>query len=381
MELYLTQNISEFMVSFSSEVVHQLILKLFHQELTPGELNQFIATCQALSKVSLIHEIQNGRLNLNHSLIEPTQLDDFALDCIADLFARDDQGDLFLLRRFFEPQMDCLTRDPSSSLPALRQLIRSRVHQSLIALFCKVDIGGGKIWRNLSLVSKRDPEIKEFRFLNTLYYYFTESGKLEDPPSSLNPFGQPVPDEILVSQLQDALHEHYGLPQVVRAVLIDNRKNPHYQHFISRGQLYNLLKQLTNISQVELEDIENRLISQTDGTDGAGLTQYNIPIATLTAHLAEITRTKYHEKGKIDASQSHHYQQLMELYFTDLVSDGFVEKLPHYVKLTGSQILMSGQWPLHRGRLEYLIKLGKSWLQNYVEGQGFLKNSKMKLNR
>ena len=369
------------MVSFRPEVVHQLILKVLQQKLTPGELNQFIAICQALSKVSLIHDIQNGRLNLNHSLIGPKQLDDFALDCIADLFARDDQGDLFLLRRFFEPQLDCLTRDPSSSLPTLRQLIRSRVHQSLIALFCKVDIGGGKIWRNLSLVTKRDPEIKEFQFIHTLYYYFAETGKLEHPPSSLNPCGEPVPDEILVSQLQDALHEHYGLPQVIRAVLMANRENPHYQHFISRGQLYHLLKQLTNISQLEMEDIENQLVSQADEIDGSELTRFNIPIATLTAHLAEITHSKYHEKGKIDAIQSLHYQQLMELYFSDLVSDGFVEKLPHYVELTGSQILMNGQWRLHRGRLEYLIKLGKSWLQNYVEGQGFLKNSKMKLNR
>ena len=367
------------MVSFHPEVVHQLILKILHQDLTHAELNQFIAICQSLSKVSLIHEIQNGRLDLDQSLIGPNQLDGFAMDCIADLFARDDKGDLFLLRRFFEPQLNCLTKDPLTSLPALRQLIRSRVHQSLIALFCKVDIGGGKIWRNLSLVPKRDPEIKEFNFINTLYYYFAETGSPENPPDSLNPCAEPVPDEILRSWLQDAINGHHGLPMVVRSVLVDIRKNSDYQHFISRGQLYNLLKQLTNISQLDMEDIENQLVSETDTIDSSELTRYDIPLASLTAHLADITQSKYHEKGKIDASQSQHYQQLMELYFSDLVSDGFVEKLPHYVELTGSQILMNGQWQLHRGRLEYLIKLGKSWLQDWVTEQGFLKESKMKL--
>ncbi len=368
------------MFSFSPDTVHQLILKILQQEHSHAELNQFIGICQALSKVCLIHEIQNGRLDLDQSLIGPGQLDSFALDCIADLFARDDSGDLFLLRRFFEPQLDCLTREPLSSLPALRQLICSRVHQSLIALFCKVDIGGGKIWRNLSLVSKRDPEIKEFNFINAQYYYFAEAGRSENPPSSLNPCAEPIPDEILKSHLQEALHKHYGLPQVVRTVLMDIRNNPEYQHFISKGQLYSLLKQLTNISKLELEDIENQLVSHTEQIDSCELSRYNIPIATLTAHLSEITSRKYLEKGKIDSSQSQHYLQLLELYFSDLVSDGFVEKLPHYVVLTRSQVLMNGQWQLHRGRLEYLIKLGKSWLQNYVESQGFLKTSRMNLS-
>ena len=368
------------MVPFRPEVVHQLILKILHQELTHGELNQFIAICQALSKVCLIHEIQNGRLDLDQSLIGPTQLDSFALDCIADLFARDDSGDLFLLRRFFEPQLECLTKDSSSSLPALRQLICSRVHQSLIALFCKVDIGGGKIWRNLSLVPKRDPEIKEFNFINTHYYYFAESGQPENPPNSLNPCAEPIPDEILMSQLQQALNEHYGLPQVVRTVLVDIRKSPEYQHFISRGQLYSLLKRLTNISRLEVDDLENQLVSHPEQIDASELTRFDIPIATLTAHLSEITSQKYLEKGKIDSSQSQLYLQLLELYFSDLVSDGFVEKLPHYVELTASQVLMNGEWQLHRGRLEYLIKLGKFWLQDYVVSQGFLKTSRMNLS-
>ncbi len=75
------------------------------KEISISELNQFIAYCQALSKTSLIHEIRHGRLNLDQSLSNQNQLDDFALDCIADLFARDRDNDLFLLRRVFEHQI------------------------------------------------------------------------------------------------------------------------------------------------------------------------------------------------------------------------------------------------------------------------------------
>ncbi len=205
------------------------------------------------------------------------------------------------------------------------------------------------------------------------------AGKAENPPDSLNPCAEVIPDEILRSWLQDAINGHHGLPKVVRTVLVAIRTNPDYQHFISRGQLYNLLKQLTNISQLDVEDLENQLVSNTDTSSDSELTRYNIPLTCLTDHLAETTLNKYLEKGKINASQSRHYQKLLNLYFSDLVSDGFVEKLPHYVELTGSQILMNGQWHIHRGRLEYLIKLGKSWLQSWISEQGFLKESQMKL--
>ncbi len=367
------------MIGIDTTRVLTLIKKIASGDFKTTDLNLFILHCQAYSKACLINEIQHGRLDLNHSMISRDQIDDFALDCIADLFARDDQAQLFLIKRFFEPQLQELTKAPERVIPVLRKLIASRVHQSLIALFSRVDQGGWKIWRNLSLVPKRQPLIQEFTFLERTYLYYNPEDERVDAPSDLNPQAPPIPDELLREYLQTCLKEAYGLPQALTTILKELREQQTYQQFLSRGHIYHLLKEILNINYSDVDEIDalmlpNEALSYSEGDQGS-----LIPEGDVHFYLDQELQLRYIDKGKIDHELGKIYQDVLNLYFSDLLKDGFVERLPKYLLLVGQPELENHTWAIHRGRLEYMIKLGKSYIREMLESGQISNNSKMQL--
>jgi len=368
------------MIGISPSKTFNLVRKIVSSDFTKPDLNLFISYCQSFSKACLINEMNHGRLNLNQSLIGQEQIDDFALDCIADLFARDEQGDLFLLKRYFEPQLDILREHPERVIPVLRKLIASRVHQSLISLFSRVDQGGWKIWRNLSLVAKRHEQLYEFSFLEKNYLYYDEIHELNNAPNGLNPQAKSIPDELLREKLQAGLKKVYGLPQAVAAVLLELRQQKAYQQFLSRGHIYYVLKELLNISYLDVEEIDS-LVSLDRGKEvmelDLGPTFQKEDFFT---YLHDQIETRYVAKGKINHDTCTAYHEILQMYFSDLLSDGYVDRLPQYLVSTGKTMLEGDAWLMHRGRLEYMIKLGKSHIRDRLEANDFSSENKMQVH-
>ena len=348
-------------------------------ELHGSELKVFIIICRAFSKACILREIQQGRLDLDHSLVGNGQLDDFALDSIADLFARDELGDLIHFKRFFAPQLNNLTNSPERVIPILRKLIASRVHQSLVALFSRVDQGGWKIWRNLSLVATRHSAVHEFSYLGQVFlYYATESGQLRIP-DDLNPQASAPPDQVLSEQLRAHMQSSYGLPQGIAAILQDLRTQFVYQHFLARGQLFQILKERLNINYIDVEEIDalSTPVSRSASLDTD--IRAHIPLDRFIEYIQKTLQERYVDKGKIDVQLKHSYITILQLYFTDLLADGFVERLPEYLALSGASSLSDKDWLLHRGRLEYMIKLGRDHIRELLEQANFSRNSEMQV--
>jgi len=327
----------------------------------------------------VIHEIQQGRLNLAQSLSSQDQIDDFSLDCIADLFARDAHNDFYLLKRVFDPQLAAIILDPPTVFIVLRKLISSRVHQSLIALFSSVDRGGWKIWRNLSLVSKRADCIREFGYMSVTYLYSIQAGSASQIPEDLNPNGLVLEDELLSEWIMLALKENYGLPKVVQAVFKTLSEHDEYQQFIDRGRIFHSLVQHQNISYTDIGDMELASADMWEG-DPAGM-EINTDqmVNAVQGYIQDQLQAKYLEKGKIDAGICQQYTKVLDIYFSDLLCDGYVDKLNSYVDIAQAGDLSNGEWLLHRGRLEYMIKLGKDWLRSRIEAEEILTQPRMML--
>lgn len=366
-------------MEFRAEKLRDLLKKITTNRISIRDLNLFIAYCQALSKTTLIHQIQNGRLNLDQSLTSQFQLDDFALDCIADLFARNDRGEYFLIKRAFALRMDEIEESAQAAPVILRKLIASRVHQSLISLFSSVDQGGWKILRNLTLVPKRHPHIHEFSYLSNTFFFYSEIKQEQDVPGCLNPNGLEVSDEVLSDWLQTNLKEHYGMPQTIAGVFQNLSENSEYRQFLERGRLYHTLKTHLNLTYSDMGEMESLGGGVAIGLTNEVSVSPNELIHNVHQHLTTEIISTYVTKGKINSDLGRKYSKILELYFSDLISDGFVEKLQQYLSLTENQDLMNGEWLLHRGRLEYMIKLGKSWLQEQLKADEIPTKSDMRL--
>jgi len=113
----------------------------------PRAVEELIACCRKIAVVFLRKKEQHGRLNLR---ILGLNLEDAAIDCISELFSRDESGSLIQIKTYF----DGLAADQLSEqdlLIHLRRIVFSRVNQSIFKRYKEADPSLGKILRNLKL--------------------------------------------------------------------------------------------------------------------------------------------------------------------------------------------------------------------------------------
>lgn len=132
------------------DVVRQIrprLLRVLGTSFSRSELNEFAALCHAIALVALRSKLSSAMLLSRFHLSSHT---DIAYDCIADLFRRDDGGQLLQLKAYF----DSIDIDGSSDeelTSHLRRLVFSKVNQGIFRIYNEIDPGLGKIIRNIKL--------------------------------------------------------------------------------------------------------------------------------------------------------------------------------------------------------------------------------------
>ncbi|MEA3287633.1 MAG: hypothetical protein U9Q77_09710 [Candidatus Marinimicrobia bacterium] len=336
-------------------------------DLSQSELNLYIRYCASLSTAYLFSRRKAGKLGSEYDRADEAKMQQLALDSIAELFARDDKGIFYKLIQYFEPLQDQIKADEDEALFMTRRLVVAHTKQSLARAFQQNDPSGARIYRNLSLVHKRDPEIKLAKHWDEDYFYLqNESGKTVFP-DDFNPSKPEIVWDNALFMLENSRKDHDTLPGIVRDFLSELKQEDDHRHFISRSDLYKLLKYLMGLKTLSfeteyagstLENSENYEISQTDQE------VYTDRIKTFFRY--EINQ-RFVEKSKIDQNEANIYTEILDQYFEDLLMDGYAGKLPEYKVNSGFSEMKSAIWKIHRGRLEYLIKLGKKELQHQYE--------------
>jgi hypothetical protein len=114
---------------------------------SPNSINELIFLCRKIALVHLRRKAVTGRL---HPDICTMPLDDLAIDCIADLFQQDDDGNIVQVRSYFEG-LPIENISDEDLLTHLRRLICGRVNQSIFRIYNEMDPSLGKILRNMKL--------------------------------------------------------------------------------------------------------------------------------------------------------------------------------------------------------------------------------------
>lgn len=112
-----------------------------------NSVNKLIFICRKIALVHLRRKAVSGRL---HPDICAIPLPDLAIDCIADLFQQDDDGNVVQIRSYFD---GLAVEDMSDEnlLTHMRRLICARVNQSIFRIYNEMDPSLGKILRNMKL--------------------------------------------------------------------------------------------------------------------------------------------------------------------------------------------------------------------------------------
>ncbi len=116
---------------------------------TPDEsdVRELIFICKKIALVFLRKKTSAGQLCRDFS---PLRLEDLALDCIADLFSRDEHGSLIQIRLYFEG-LPIENSSEEELLSHLRRLVFARTNQSIFRIYHEADPSLSKILRNLKI--------------------------------------------------------------------------------------------------------------------------------------------------------------------------------------------------------------------------------------
>ena len=346
------------------EKLSPLIKKIVSNNLTQREILYLVHICKSLTKSYLKTQRFYNKLYMqtNH----PDEISDIAIDVIAPLFSRDNDGCFYELKRYFYPLLQDIESNDNLALIHLRRIVVSKAKQELINVFKQHDPAGWRIYRNLQLVPKHNNQIGIFRDFGRIYYYYKTAPVISSPPMELRPELEEISFEDLKQRVIEFQKLTNKTPEVVELVLKSLQENDEYCLFVSREKLFIALKAVWGLQMVQLKENQfetNRYVYPYRPLPD----NHNGMMKKISLHIQNVIDKTYVRKQKMTSKNAVQYMNVLNAYFNDLLSSGSPQKIPQYMNHRSENDMFQDNWNLHKNRLEYMIKLGKKHLRGLLE--------------
>jgi hypothetical protein len=267
---------------------------------------------------------------------------DFAYDCIADLFATGETGDLLHFQAYFAAYpIETLNRQEIIS--HLRRLVFSHANQGIFRLYNEADPSLGKIIRNIKLAIQQFQRFKIIERFGELCLVPAEGDSLSHLPS--------LEIEDLERGLSIYLHGGENIPFML-------------------GKLALFLQEQTDVSRVVPLSLAAKVFRSIYMSASQNITEVNHAETCLPgddlkeAIVLAINRVRtkttvgYARKKKIDAELIEIYLKVIEKRLNLTFSgDGKEKGLYELLKEEISDLNETKYKAIHRSRLEYLSRL------------------------
>lgn len=140
------------------------------------ELTEFVNLVQKISLSYLKYQEVIGkhiRWEKNNNMGE---LEDLALDCVAGLFMRNEDGEFIQFKKYFDQNCRKVeSLDEVEIMVLLRRLVIKKTKQELSRIFKERDPEGAKIVRNIKVAIKTASDFHSFREMGREYIYMSKS--------------------------------------------------------------------------------------------------------------------------------------------------------------------------------------------------------------
>ncbi|MBN2280939.1 MAG: hypothetical protein JXQ65_10185 [Candidatus Marinimicrobia bacterium] len=225
----------------------------------------------------------------------------------------------------------------------------SKTKQEIFEHFKKEDPAGWKILRNISEAPKRNKNISVNSDYGSIYFYI-KGGTF---PEDYAPEKPSIESEQLDLWISKVVKKTSTTPAIIEKILKSLQSQDHYKKFLSREMIFKSMCVVLAYSTIALHEdygfYENYLTV--------------INKETLMKAIADIIEEKYLISGKISSEEQTLYKKILNQYFSDLVEDGFTEKLTWYLKEFSNGIKIKQK---QINQIEYIIKIGKKYLRQCV---------------
>ncbi len=303
------------------------------------DVNELVRVCHALAIPHIRKKLfrdtvlrENIRLNIN----------DFAYDCIADLFAFGKTGEFPHFRAYFAAYpIEALT--PEETISHLRRLVFSHANQGIFRLYNEADPILGKIIRNIKLA------VQQFNSLK-LVERFGEPCLVPTDGDPLMQLRSLERDE-LERGLSGYLHGNENVPYMLGKLALFLQEQTEGSRIVAlslAGSVFRSIYTMAPQSDAEVNRVEIEVMNN-DLRESIGKAVEKIK-AKMLVH--------YSRKKRIDAGLVEIYFRVIEARFNLTFSgDGKEKGLYELLKEQIADLTDAEYRKIHRSRLEYLSRL------------------------
>lgn len=312
-------------------------------KISNSELNLLIKIAHQFAAQRLRQLFLSHKVNLS---IYPYNINSIALDCIAEIFRRDEDGNFSDIVNYFSGNLNLNNLTDDEVVIYFRRLIFSSLQDGIFRLYNEYDPILSKIIRNIKIALKKDESIKKFqKFGETFLFSCNEKDRNDHLPE--------IPLEHLESEILVSLSGKEKLKDYL-ILLLKSLNESSYRKFISLIDAAVIIKSVIIRLRIPLDELSKF----NDGTfkyDICSIVENNL--IKIKQQLAEI----YLAKNKISVVDFEKYFLAVKEILTNTYvnNDGFSQTYFEYFKNLFPEICYEEYRQKHRFQFEYMIKLSK----------------------
>jgi|GEM_PF-2244085 len=315
----------------------QALFRLCNGEYSIDDIHQVVEVFFTRTRRFLLHrETQHWHFR-DEWEERDSEIDDLAMDFIAPLFARDENGVFIELQRYFQTRGNL---SDSELMEQIDRLLNSVIRQQSIHLFRQRDRFGRIFHRSLRYVLSKHPEWERTILYGDMIVRNFHNGNT------------PAPKHLLEELFRETTQSNFSLTTQIEFTIEQLIREFHYVVVVS--DILSLARQL---HQTNLEQASNKFEQPGDPF----LAEYiQLEITSTIQQIDHTILEKYEKSGKLEIREREGFREALKHMLLDFSDGGLEENYYTYLSEHLSSLdNMDIYRKKYRAQFEYLVKKSK----------------------
>lgn len=338
-----------------------------------AQLVEFINLTQKISLGYLKYQEIIGKRISGERVDTDVELEDLAVDCIAELFSGDGQGNFPQLKKYYEPKFEELGELTDAEILILtRRLVVRKTKQELSRIFRERDPEGAKIVRNIKVAIRTSEKLEMFADLGKEFVFYKNGLEL-DPETQIdakmiagylrrkNP---PIPEDLLHTRFIDIYNPSDSVSSSIRKLLKTVHEFDEYQNFLPIDTIVKLIRQVKFDAVKERLSADDKVPTPLDVLETKEIESY---IDVVMETVEQKIDSQYLRSNKLDNKRAEIYAKALRDVLNDLIqkkdNSSYFRNLRHYLPELSQREYRQNE----RSVFEYLAKVAKKEFRKHLK--------------
>ncbi len=349
----------------------QLISNICSGTYSQSELLQFINLAQKISLSYLKFQELLGKRISGERVEAEGELDDLAIDCIAELFGTDGNGNFPQLKKYYELKIAELPEvNDAEVLVLTRRLIIRKTKQELSRIFRERDPEGAKIVRNIKVAVRSCEKLRVFRDMGKEFVFYTNGGNFHEANwngeliAHLRKDKPPIPEDILHTRFLDIYSPNDSVSTSIKKLLEFIYGLDGFQNCLPMEAIIKLMR------SIKFEAFRERLLTEeTEATPLDHLESKEIEsyIGVVMQDIWDKIQSQYIDTGKLEETKADIYSKALRDVLYDLIqkkdNSSYFRNLKYYLPELSQREYRQQE----RSVFEYLAKVAKREFRKHLK--------------